>query len=703
MTEIAAYGSWTSPISAADVARVAVSVTFPAVAGDEVWWQESRPAEGGRVTIMAAAGPAVEPRELLLAPWNARTRVHEYGGRSYLPVPSAAAGQFDLVFANFADQRLYRLPATAPAGAGPAEAVPMPLTPAGAGFRFADMALSPDGREIWCVRETVRPDDGQPPAGFHVGGGAQVNRAIVAVPLDGSAADPGAADPGAARDGAAGPAIRTLVSGAQFFAFPTPSPDGSRLAWINWDHPRMPWDGTELRVGNAAGGVTVAESALVMGGPAESVLAPRWRTDDRLYAISDASGWWNLYEVPAVGGGTPRPLHPAEEEFAGPLWQLGGRPFELLADGRLAVLHGLGELRLAVLDPDTGALDDLDLPGYRTVEAELAVCGDSIAAVAAGPRTPWSVLRVQAAAAAGPGGRLEVIKKQPVAASDPAYLPDARPVRLSVGRNGSVVHALVYAPANPGAAAPAGELPPFIVHVHGGPTSNSMPALSMEKAFFTSRGIGIIDVNYGGSTGYGRAYRDRLRGEWGVVDVADAMNGALALAAAGVADRARLGIRGGSAGGWTALAAVTSGPALTGIGEAVFAAATSYYGVADLRPLSLDTHDFESRYLDGLVGPLPEAEALYAERAPVGHVTPLTCPVLLLQGLDDPIVPPAQSAAIAAELAAYRIPHAYLAFEGESHGFRKAETVIACLEAELAFYGEVFGFTPPGVAPLKLS
>ncbi len=506
-----------------------------------------------------------------------------------------------------------------------------------------------------------------------------------------------------ATDSSAAGAIRTLVSGAQFFAFPTPSPDGTKLAWINWDHPRMPWDGTELRVGAAVGGVTVAESALVLGGPSESVLAPRWRNDESLYAISDASGWWNVYEVAAVGGATPRPLHPAQEEFAAPLWQLGGRPFELLSDGRLAVLHGLGELHLAVLDPVTGSLDDVDLPGYRTVDAELAVSGATLAAVAGGPRSPRSVLRVQVGTPAGLGGQLEVIKKQPVAVPDPAYLPDARPVQLSSGRNGRVVHALVYPPANPDVTAPAGELPPFIVHVHGGPTSNSVPSLSMEKAFFTSRGIGIIDVNYGGSTGYGRAYRELLRGEWGVVDVADAMNAALALAASGEADRARLGIRGGSAGGWTALAAVTSGPALTGVSEAVFAAATSYYGVSDLRPFVVDTHDFESRYLDGLIGPLPEADALYTERAPVGHVSPLTCPVLLLQGLDDPIVPPAQSEAIAADLAAYGIPHAYLAFEGESHGFRKAETVIACLEAEIAFYGEVFGFTPPGVAPIKLS
>jgi dipeptidyl aminopeptidase/acylaminoacyl peptidase len=678
MTKIAPYGTWESSISATDVARGAMSVAFPSIAGDEVWWQESRPAEGGRVTIMASADPDDEPRELLPAPWYTRNRVHEYGGRSYLPVPSASGQGFDLVFANFTDQRLYLV-----RGADLDGGAPEPLTPADGGFRFADLTVAPDGREIWGVRETVRPDDGVPEAGFHTGGGMKVSRAIVAVPLDGSAAEDAAA-------------IRVLVTGAHFFAFPTPSPDGTKLAWINWDHPRMPWDGTELRTGPVTG-TTVGESTLIMGGPTESVLAPLWRDDETLYAISDASGWWNLYEVAAASGAAPRPLCPREEEFAGPLWQLGGRPFELLPDGRLAVLHGLGELHLGVLDPASGALADLDLPGYRTVDAELAIAGGTVAAVAAGPRAPWSVLRVRV------GDPAEIIRSQPVAASDPAYLPDARQVQLSTGPNGRVVHALVYPPTNPDVTAPDGELPPFIVHVHGGPTSNSVPSVSMEKAFFTSRGIGIIDVNYGGSTGYGRAYRNLLRGLWGVVDVADAMNAALALAESGEADRRRLGIRGGSAGGWTALASVTSGPALTGISEAVFSAATSYYGVSDLRPFVTDTHDFESRYLDGLIGPLPEADALYTERAPVGHVTSLTCPVLLLQGLDDPIVPPSQSEAIAADLAAHGIPHAYLAFAGESHGFRKAETNIACLEAELAFYGEIFGFTPPGVAPLKLS
>src|SRR5579863_3955814 len=679
MTDVAAYGTWASPISAADVAKGAVAASYPSIAGGEVWWQERRPAEGGRTAIVASPGPGAEPRELLPAPWNARNRVHEYGGKSYLAVPSIAGG-FDLVFANFADQRLYAVGAAEAEGGDP-----VPLTPAEGGFRFADLVLSPTGDAIWCVRETVRPVQGtQPPVGFHVGGGMAVRREIVAVPLDGSAAEDAAA-------------IRVLVRGAQFFAFPTPSPDGTRLAWISWNHPNMPWDGTELRVGRVGGApVTVADSTLVLGGRDESVLAPAWRDDTALYAVSDASGFWNVYEVPAAGG-APRPLHPLDEEFAGPLWQLGDRPFEPLGDGRLAVLHGLGEERLGVLDPASGKLTDLDLPGYRTAHGELAVSGTTIAVTFGGPRTPWSVLRVTVGVTGG--AAVELMSKPQDDAPDPAYLPDARPVQLPGGQNDGVVHAIVYPPANPGVTGPAGELPPFLVHVHGGPTSHSLPVLSMEKAYFTSRGIGIIDVNYGGSTGYGRLYRNRLNREWGIVDVADAKEAARSLAKAGHADEARLGIRGGSAGGWTALAAVTTGA----VHDPVFNAAVAYYGVADLRKFSEHTHDFESRYLDGLIGPLPGFDTVYAERAPLGHVNKNTCPVLLLQGLDDPVVPPEQSEVIAADLAAHGIRHAYLAFEGESHGFRRADSMIASLEAELSFYGQVFGFKPRNVPVLKLS
>src|SRR5215470_1626292 len=672
MTEIAPYGTWKSPISAADVARGGTAVSYPSIAGDEVWWQESRPAEGGRVTIMASASADSTPRELLPAPWYARNRVHEYGGKSYLPVPSLSlAGGFDLVFANFADQRLYAVGAAAADGGEP-----VPLTPADGGFRFADLVLPPDGREIWCVRETVRPDDGQPEAGFHTGGGMKVRREIVAVPTDGAAADDEAA-------------IRVLVSGAQFFAFPTPSPDGTKLAWINWNHPQMPWDGTELRVGPASG-VTVREAPLVMGGPSESVLAPVWRDDATLYVISDASGWWNVYEVAAAAGSAPRPLHPGEEEFAGPLWQLGGRPYALLGDGRLAVLHGRGGMGLGLLDPETGELADVST-GYPVFASGLSADGMSILGIAGGPTTPLSVIRVDATT-----GKVEVLGQE-AQAPDAAYLPVPRQVLLE-GRFGRTVHALVYPPANPDVSAPEGELPPYVVWVHGGPTSHVVPLLDIEKAYFTSRGIGIVDVNYGGSTGYGRRYRERLRRQWGVVDVEDAIAAAQALADAGEADGARLAIRGGSAGGWTALAAVTthagSGP--------VFSAAASYYGVADLRGFAAQTHDFESRYLDSLVGPLPGFEAIYAERSPAGHVTEATCPVLLLQGLDDPVVPPAQSEAIATQLAEHGIRHAYLSFKGESHGFRRADTIINCLEAELSFYGQILGFQPPGIPALTI-
>jgi dipeptidyl aminopeptidase/acylaminoacyl peptidase len=486
------------------------------------------------------------------------------------------------------------------------------------------------------------------------------------------------------------------------------SPDGGHLAWISWDHPRMPWDGTELRVAEieAVTGPVGSRAEInptsrqVMGGPDESVLAPLWRDASSLYVVSDASGWWNLYSV-GVSGRAPEVLCPRAEEFAGPLWQLGERSFVALGDGRLAVLHGRGATRLGVLDPDSGNLTDLDLP-YRVYASGLAADGHSVAVIAGGAELPLSVVRVDVGVA-GTAGTAPVVsvrelRRETDSVPDAAYLPAPREVELA-GPSGAV-YALVYPPANPSFAAPEGELPPYVVWVHGGPTAHVVPLLDLEKAYFTSRGIGVIDVNYGGSTGYGRAYRERLRGQWGVVDVQDAMGAARSLAEAGDADGARLGIRGGSAGGWTALAAVTSG--IHRPEDAVFAAATSYFGVADLSGFVEQTHDFESRYLDGLLGPIPGAEALYAERAPLGHVTDLTCPVLLLQGLDDPIVPPAQSEAIAGDLAAHGIRHAYLAFEGESHGFRKAETIVACLDAELSFYGQIMGFEPPGVPRLEL-
>jgi dipeptidyl aminopeptidase/acylaminoacyl peptidase len=674
------FGAWPSPINAADVARGLTRISYPSVIGADMWWQEGRPDEDGRMTVVHRGADA-RSRVLLPAPWNARTRVHEYGGLSYLPVPRAsvvprAAGGrpprgHAIVFANYSDQRLY-VAGTEAADAKQAIA-PRPLTPdpatvggAGlepAGLRFADFALSPDGREVWCVQER------------HAGG--KITRSIVAVPLDGSAADKP-------------DAIRQLAAGSDFFAFPTPSPDGSRLAWISWNHPHMPWDGTELRVAAVENGVP-GTGRLVKGGLRESVLAPVWRDNTSLYVATDWTGWWNIYQV-GLTGEPPQALFPGEEEFAGPLWQLGARPFAMLGDGRLAVTHGRGGMRLGILDPETSELADLDI-GFGEFSPGLAADGTTIVGVAGGPSEPLSVIAIDAATA-----KVTVLRREMDEVPDARYLPVPRPVELE-GPFGRIVHALVYAPANPAVTAPAGELPPYVVWIHGGPTGSSVGLLDIEKAYFTSRGIGIIDVNHGGSTGYGRLYRERLRRQWGVVDVEDAKAAAMSLAKDGQADGARLAIRGASAGGWTALAAVTTGA----VRSPVFAAATSYFGVADLRGFAAATHDFESRYLDGLIGPLPGFEAIYNERAPLGHVTDATCPVLLLQGLQDPVVPPQQAESIAADLAAHGIRHAYLPFAGESHGFRKAATIIAALEAELSFYGQILGFTPPGIPPVKLT
>jgi len=673
------FGEWPSPITAAEIASGQVTGDFPTVIGSDTWWQQGLPDEGGRTTIMHSSGG--KQTALLPAPWNARTRVHEYGGLSYLPIPrSALPGQqagknrgHQIMFANYADQRLYLAAAGTAAGKEqPAALTPDPASvPAAsgsgslpvAGLRYADFVLVADRREVWCVQE--RHEDGK------------VTRAIVAVPLDGSAAD----NP---------EAVRILVTGSDFFAYPTPSPDGKWLAWICWNHPYMPWDGTELRVAPVEDGMP-GKGRLLKGSQRESVLAPLWRSNSSLYVVTDWPGWWNIYQL-GLGGEPPLALFPADEEFAEPPWQLGGRPFAMLADGRLAVVHGAGSGRLGILDPESFELKDLDTP-YAEFDHAIATDGNVIAAVAGGPSAKSAVVRVDART-----GKTEIVQHDAAELPDEAYLPIPQHVDFE-GPYGQIVHALLYAPTSPDASGPADERPPYVVWVHGGPTGRVSAALDLRKAYFTSRGIGIIDVNYGGSSGYGRQYRERLRREWGVVDVQDAIAAARWVSDSAGADPNRLAIRGGSAGGWTTLAAVTTGTAR----GRVFSAAVSYFGVSDLRGFTEQTHDFESRYLDGLIGPLPGFENLYEERAPVGHVNPLTCPILLLQGLDDPIVPPAQSESIAADLAAHGTSYAYVAFEGESHGFRKAETVIAALEAELSFYGQILGFTPPGIPEITIT
>jgi len=648
MPEPVPYGAWPSPISAEDVARAGEWLDFVAARDGTVWWSQLRPAEGGRLVVLRR-DPDGSTREVVPAGWNARTRVHEYGGLAWLPVEDA------LVTSAWEDQRLYRL---AP-GAEPAPLTPEPEVPAG--WRYAEPVLSPDGTEAWCVRET------------HAAG-KPVRHDIVAVPLDGSAA----ADPGA---------VRVLAGGSDFLAHPRPSPDGRHLAWVAWDHPRMPWDGSELRVAEVRADGSTGEPRTLLGGPEESAFQPEWAGEDALYAVSDRSGWWNLYRV-GLEGGEPVALCPREEEFGAPMWELGYATYAVLPDGRLAVLHGTDDIALGLLDPATGFLADLDLP-YTSWQPTLRADGATVVGVAASPTRAASVVSVDT----GTGHATEVHAALPTS-PDPAYLPVPRAETLP-GPDGREVHAWVYPPRNGDVRAPGGERPPYVVFVHGGPTAQVHSGLDVEKAFFTSRGIGVVDVNYGGSTGYGRGYRERLRRQWGVVDVQDCIAAARALVDRGEADGDRIAIRGGSAGGWTTLAALT--------GSDFFAAGTSYYGGAELLRFAEDTHDFESRYLDGLVGELPADREVYRERAPLSHVDGLSCPVLLLQGLEDEVVPPSQAEMFRDALAAKGLPHAYLTFAGEQHGFRKAESTVTALQAELSFYGQVFGFDPPGVPRLDLA
>ncbi|MFF7050288.1 LpqB family beta-propeller domain-containing protein [Streptomyces griseorubiginosus] len=642
------YGSWPSPIDAALAAAHDGHPEWLGFVGDEVWWTEPRPTEGGRRTLVRRRADGTE-ESVLPAPWNVRSRVIEYGGHPWAGV--VVAGAPLVVFVHFADQRLYRYePGSEP--------VPLtPVSPVGGGLRWVEPQLRLDLGEVWCVLEEFTGD-----------GPTDVRRVLAAVPLDGSAAQD--------RD-----AVRELTDDRRrFVTGPRISPDGSRAAWLAWDHPRMPWDGTELIVAEVHEG-TLREPRTVAGGPEESIAQADWSHDGRLLYASDRTGWWNLYR-------DGEQLCPREEEFGGALWKLGHRWFAPLDSGLVAVVHGTGPTALGILDPETGEL--VDAAGHWTEFAPtLAVHGERVVAVGAGPRTAYEVVELDART-----GRARVIGAAHEDPVDPAYYPEPQ-VRTFTGPDGRDIHAHVYPPHRPGYLAPADELPPYVVWAHGGPTGHAPLVLDLSIAYFTSRGIGVAEVNYGGSTGYGREYRNRLREQWGVVDVEDCAAVALALADEGTADRDRLAVRGGSAGGWTAAASLTS--------TDVYACGTIVYPILDLAGWGTgETHDFESQYLESLVGPLAEVPGRYAERSPVEHADRVTAPFLLLQGLDDVICPPAQCERFLERIAGRRIPHAYLAFEGEGHGFRRADTMIRALESELSLYAQVFGFDPPGVPTLEL-
>ncbi len=615
------YGTWPSPFSPASVAASSPRIDGAAFVGDEIWWGESVPAEGGRVTVRSSSGAQILP-----APWSARSRVHEYGGGAW-----AADADGTLYFVDGRDQRIHRLLRGAEA--------PEPLTPAGP----AHGGLRLQHGRLLAVREdlTVSP---------HL-------RGLVEVPLDGSAAD----DPDA---------VRVIVEGEGFYAHPALSPDGSRIAWVQWDGHRMPWQ-------SAAVAVADGRDTTIL--PTRAALQPEWLAPDELVYADDPSGRWALHRQRLDDGlhavGEPDRLDEVDADTGYGLWVLGNRWFGLLDDGRVVAVRTNGRDEVVVIDP-AGSARPLELAADGHISVDDA-SGTRVLLSGSGSTTAsglWCVDVDTDETTVVAGGE----------SSDAAWLRAATPIVVD-GAHGPV-HAFAYPPAHPEVSAPADDLPPYLVLVHGGPTAHVTGAASTAIAFWTSRGIGVLDVNYGGSTGYGRAYRERLDGEWGVVDVDDVIAAARGLAEAGLADPGRIAIRGGSAGGWTVLSALVRG--------GIFAAGISRYGVADLRMLAAHSHDFEAHYIDGLVGPLPEAEELYLDRSPLTHADSIRVPVLLMQGGEDRVVPPAQSEAIRDALEASGVDHEYVLYPDEGHGFRAAETITDSLERELAFLGRVFGFTP---------
>ncbi len=629
---VAPYGAWRSPIAPADLAAGAVRLGELRADGEDLFWLEGRPADGGRQTLVRRrADGAIE--DVSPPGFNVRTRVHEYGGGSYL-----AAGGL-VVASEFSDGRLWRLP-----GAG---APAVPLTPVGP-WRYADLARDPARPRVYAVREDH-------------GTGGEPRNEIVAVGLGGPVAG--------------SPAI--LAGGHDFVAAPRPSPDGRRLAWLTWDHPAMPWDSTELWVAEVAADGALGIPERVAGGPEVSVVLPAWGPAGDLFFVSDWTGWWNLYRWTGADEAS-EPLAPAEAEFADPAWVLSRSSFCWLADGTLVAAARRWGRDLLVRVGQGGSLDPIAQP-YTEVES-LTALGARVACIGAAPGEAPAVVLLDPAT-----GAAEVVRRSTGVALDPAWVsvPVAEDFPTVAG---ATARALFYPPTNPAFAAPAGERPPVVVTCHGGPTANASTGLALDVQLLTSRGIAVLDVDYRGSTGYGRPFRDALRGRWGIADVEDCVAAARHAAAEGWVDGARMAIAGASAGGYTTLRALTATPD-------AFAAGISFFGVGDLEALARDTHKFESRYLDAMIGPYPERADVYRERSPIHAVDRIRVPVLVLQGLDDRVVPPAQAEAIVAALRSNGIPVAALFFEGEGHGFRGAPAIVRSSEAELAFLAAVFGFT----------
>jgi dipeptidyl aminopeptidase/acylaminoacyl peptidase len=630
-------GTWTSPITADVVAAGATPLSSVALDGGDVYWLAGRASEGGRTTLLRKRGDSVT--ELTPAPFNVRTRVHEYGGGALLAVDGT------VWFSNFADNRIYRIAAE---GGEPA-----PLS-AGGALRHADFVLDAARERLLSVRED------------HSQGATYPVNTICALHFDGSET--------------------VLVDGNDFYSSPRLSPDGSQLAWLSWDHPRMPWQGTELWLADIGADGTLVNGRLIAGGEDESVGQPEWSPNGLLHFVSDRSGWWNLYRF---DHGVVHPLCPREAEFGGPHWVFGNAMYGFISDSEIACTYiEEGVSRLARLDTAGGALTPVDNP-YEEIR-ELRVHGATLAFLGGTPTIATEIAQIDVRS-----GERQVLARSIEQLPDVGYLSVPHSIRYP-SANGRTAYAFYYPPQNQDAAPLPGELPPLMVIGHGGPTSMATSTLKLATQFWTSRGIAVLDVNYGGSTGFGRAYRDLLRGQWGVVDVEDCVAGAQymadhGLAGQGLVDRERLVIRGGSAGGLTTLCALAF--------HDVFKAGASYYGVSDLKGLDADSHKFESRYNEYLIAPKAQADAVYAERSPINHSDKLARPMIFFQGLDDKVVPPPQSEVMVDALRARGVPVAYLTLEGEGHGFRKADSIVRTLQAELVFYLRVFGIPVPHDLP----
>ncbi len=650
----APFGSWASPIGIELVAAAAVALSEPQPDGEDVYWIEGRPSEGGRRTLLRHA-PDGSTRELTPAPFDVRTRVHEYGGGSY----RADAGR--VVASSLADGRLWSID---PEGTRP----PDPITPEGP-WRFADLRFDPVRPLLYAVRETHDPRDDLP---------AEVRNDIVAIALDG----PAGSDP-----------VRVLVQGPDFVAAPRPSPDGSRLAWLEWDHPDMPWDAARLRVAAIAGDGSLGEARTLAGGPGVSVTQPEWSAAGVLHFVSDETGWWNLFAFDAAGGlhGPARNLAPMEAELGDPAW-LFDRSAYVSADGGgiLAAARSDGGDGLVRIARD-GKVTPVDLPFTELEWLRRAVGGGQAVVVAAGPRDAAVLVRLDPATGEPSG----VLARSISAPLDADALPSPEPIAFPT-TGGATARALYFPPTNGAFEGPEGERPPLIVIAHGGPTSAATSALLLDRAFFTSRGIAVAAVDYRGSTGYGRRYRDALKGQLGIADVDDCVAAARFLADRGSVDPSRMAIRGASSGGYTTLAALAFRPD-------VFAAGISHYGIADLELIHADSHKFEARYDEGLVAPWDTGRDVYRDRSPIHSLDRIRAPMLIFQGLDDKVVPPSQLDVMVDLFRSRGLPHVAMTFEGEGHGFRRAATKRTVYRAEIAFLARVFGFRPADdIEPMEI-